>query len=100
MNDEMFKLLDSLPPGMIDAVVQGHRHTQSHYFYKGVPIIGAINGGFYFNTIRLRFSLEGKKAYILDEDLLIEGPIPVCERIFEGTSKCEYVEPSKLPNAG
>jgi hypothetical protein len=93
MKDEIFRLLDEIPSGLIDAVVQGHRHTQSHYFYKGVPIIGAINGGFYFNTIRLRFTLDGKKAYIQDEDLLIEGPIPVCEKIFDGTNKCEYVAP-------
>jgi hypothetical protein len=87
----LFRLLDEIPTGMIDAVVQGHRHVQSHYFYKGIPIIGTINGGYYFNTIRLRFTLDKNMAFIMDEDLLIEGPIPVCERIFHGTNKCEYV---------
>lgn len=59
-------------------MIQGHHHTQSHYFYKGIPIIGTVNGGFYFNTIKLRFTLDGDKAYILNKDLMIEGPIPVC----------------------
>ena len=64
-------MIDELPEGLVDAVVQGHRHTQSHYFYKGIPIIGTINGGFYLNTIRLRFTLDKDRAYLLDEDLLI-----------------------------
>lgn len=65
-DDEMFKLLDELPVGMIDAVIQGHRHTQSHYFYKSTPIIGTTNGGYYLNTIKLSFTLFQNKTLSLN----------------------------------
>ena len=44
--------------------------------------MGNINGGFYFNVMYLTFN--NKKLI----DTKIEGPIPVCEKIFENTGKC------------
>ena len=35
-------LIDSLPEGTIDGVVQGHRHRIAHYYHKGIPFMGAI----------------------------------------------------------
>lgn len=78
----MSNLVKSLPEGTIQGVVQGHRHTVSHYFINGVPIMGNINGGFYFNVMYLTF--HNKKVV----DSKIEGPIPVCEKIFENTGRC------------
>lgn len=68
----MSKLINSLPNGTIDAVVQGHRHKFSHHFIKGIPVIGTNNGGVYFNVLYLNF--YKKELYYK----LIEGPIPVC----------------------
>ncbi len=51
----MTVLINSLPEGTIDGVVQGHRHKFSHHFIKGVPVMGTINGGFYFNVMYLKF---------------------------------------------
>lgn len=51
--DEINSLIDRLPAGTIDAVVQGHRHTFSHHFRKEVPIMGTINGGFYLNVLEI-----------------------------------------------
>lgn len=53
--DEMTKLISSLPKGTIDGVVQGHRHRFSHHFIEGVPVMGTINGGYYFNVMYLKF---------------------------------------------
>lgn len=39
--------------------------------------MGNINGGFYFNAMYLTFD-ENKQVV----DAKIEGPIPVCEKIF------------------
>jgi 5'-nucleotidase len=89
----LFKLLDELPEGTVDAVVQGHRHTESHYFYKGIPIIGTVNGGYYLNSIRMRFTLKENKVIIDKDELYIEGPIPVCAKVFENTGKCNYLKP-------
>lgn len=58
-------------------VIQGHHHTVSHLFIDGIPIMGNINGGFYFNVMYLTFNRD--KVLL---DAKIEGPIPVCEKIF------------------
>ena len=47
-------LIKSLPNGTIDGVVQGHRHTFSHHYIQGIPVMGNINGGFYFNLMILK----------------------------------------------
>jgi 5'-nucleotidase len=89
-------ILDLLPAGTIDAVVQGHRHTTVHFYHDGVPIIGNINGGFYFNAIYLTWNKLTKKIV----DTSIEGPIPVCEKIFSKIKRCPYVAPAQLKDAG
>jgi hypothetical protein len=76
-----------LPEGTINGVVQGHRHTISHVFIKNIPVIGNINGGYYFNVIYLTFNANRQ---IVDSS--IEGPIPVCERVFQNTGKCNYID--------
>lgn len=53
--DEMSLLLDSLPPGTVDGVVQGHRHRISHHYKNGIPVMGTINGGYYMNVLYLTF---------------------------------------------
>jgi hypothetical protein len=36
VQDEISKLIDSLPDGSVDGVLQGHRHKFAHHFYKGI----------------------------------------------------------------
>ena len=50
-DDEISQLLDQIPVGTIDGIIQGHRHKFSHHFIKGVPVMGSINGGYYFNLL-------------------------------------------------
>lgn len=69
----MAQLINSLPAGTIHGVLQGHRHTVSHVFIKGIPVMGNINGGFYFNVMYLTFNTNHVVV-----DSKIEGPIPVC----------------------
>ena len=82
----MSNLIDSLPEGTIDGVVQGHRHRPVHNFRKGIPYMGNINGGYYFNVMYLTFD-ERKKL----KESKIEGPIPVCEKIFSNIGRCNYL---------
>ena len=47
--------------------------------------MGNVNGGYYFNVMYLTFR---------DRQLVeakIEGPIPVCERVFQNTGRCNYI---------
>jgi hypothetical protein len=83
-----------LPVGTVDGIVQGHRHKFSHHFIRGVPVMGNINGGYYFNVMYLKFLNN------IVYDKVIEGPIPVCEKIFSNTKLCNYLARDQLANAG
>jgi hypothetical protein len=59
-----------------------------------VPVVGTINGGFYFNILYLNF--YNRQIYAS----IIEGPVPVCERVFKNLGTCGYLEGSALATAG
>jgi 2',3'-cyclic-nucleotide 2'-phosphodiesterase (5'-nucleotidase family) len=93
-SDEIAQLLKVLPKDTIDGVVQGHRHKFSHHFIHGVPVMGTISGGYYFNILYLRF--YDNRIF----ERIIEGPVPVCERVFKNLGTCGYLEGSALATAG
>lgn len=94
VHDEATQLIDALPNGTIDGILQGHRHKFAHHFHKGVPYLGTINGGFYLNVLYLKFH----RTTLIEK--IIEGPIPVCERVFANFGTCEYLSKEKLRVAG
>lgn len=57
--------------------------------------MGNINGGFYFNVLYLTFN--DRKEVVGSR---IEGPIPVCEKVFENLGRCNYVPEEELGGAG
>jgi 2',3'-cyclic-nucleotide 2'-phosphodiesterase (5'-nucleotidase family) len=70
-------MIDDLPKGTIDGIIQGHRHKIANYYYNGIPYMGATNGGFYLHSMSLKFDSDNKLT-----DSYIEGPIPICEKVF------------------
>lgn len=48
--------------------------------------MGTISGGFYTNFMYLKFNRDKK---IIDSS--IEGPVPICEKVFQNTQRCDYV---------
>ena len=93
--NDLYKLIDSLDEGIIDAVVAGHSHKQVHHWIKNIPIISPINNGLYTNVLYLAF--DRKNNYkIIPSEARIEGPIPICEKVFKKTHNCEFIKPSEL----
>lgn len=89
---EMIDLLKSLKPGTIDAVVGGHKHAINTIWVNGIPFISTNNLGRYFNVMYLKFDSNYKLKV---DDTLIEGPIPVCSKIFEKNKLCELFDESE-----
>ena len=58
--------------------------------------MGVINGGTYFNVMYLTF--DGKTKKIIKT--VIEGPVPVCEKVFSKSLDCSYKNDSALETAG
>jgi 5'-nucleotidase len=85
-HDEMVQLLNSLPDGTVDAVVSGHSHQVVHHWIAGVPVIQGGAFGRYFNVIYLTYDWAEKK--IIPEQTRIEGPVPVCNRVFQNQGDC------------
>jgi 2',3'-cyclic-nucleotide 2'-phosphodiesterase (5'-nucleotidase family) len=97
-NGEMYKLLHSLEEGVVDAVIGGHNHNVVHHWINKVPVIQSLNGGYYFNILYLAFkkstksSESNEKKYSLAKNKIkIEGPVPICDKIFQNRKKCDYV---------
>lgn len=84
--DELSLLLNSLPKGTVDAVVSGHSHEVIHQWIAGVPVIqGGVSGRF-LNVIHLFYDSQLNK--LISKDTKIEGPIPVCSKVFKNQNDC------------
>jgi 5'-nucleotidase len=91
-DQEIVKLLSSIPSGTVDGVVSGHTHTVVHHFVAGVPVIQGGANGRYFNLIHLAYDL--KQHRLLSDRTAIEGPIPVCPMVFKNQGDCNGDRPA------
>ena len=94
-DSDLYTLINSLDEGIVDAVVTGHSHREVHHWVNNIPIISPINNGFYANIIYLAFDRKNNYNLVYDK-VRIEGPLPVCEKIFLKNLKCEIVKPNEL----
>ncbi len=94
--DEMVQLLESLPPGTVDAVVAGHSHTIVHHWIAGVPVVQAGSYGRYLNVIYLSYDTLTHR--VIPEETRIEGPVPVCTQVFQNQNDCNGDRP--IPRNG
>ena len=75
----------------IDAIMGAHIHDIVHHWIHGIPIIETTNGAGYFNILYLPFKKNPQGGVTLqNDDIKIEGPVPVCEKIWPDTKECSY----------
>lgn len=96
--DEVVRLLNSLPAGTVDAVVSGHTHTLVHHWVANVPVIQGGSLGKYFNVIYLTY--DWAKQSIVADETKIEGPVPVCEKVFRNQNDCNGDRPAPKNGRG
>ena len=94
--NDLYQLLASLDEGTIDAVITGQSHKQVHHWVSGIPIVSNIDKGLYTSVLYLAFTWSKSKQRfdVSKNKVAIEGPIPICEKIFNKTRNCEIVKPS------
>ncbi len=85
---ELVDFLNSVPNDTFDAVVGGHEHTPNHFFVNGIPVVTPSKSGIDVNVIYLTLDLKNHK--VLKDESLIEGPIPVCSKVFKDAKKCTF----------
>lgn len=96
--DELVSYLNQLPNHTIDAVVSGHTHSFVHQWINHIPVIQSGAFGRYFSLIYLTVDKETKK--IITDKTVIEGPVPVCEKIFSNQQNCEGNQPLSSEGRG
>jgi 5'-nucleotidase len=79
--------LKGMPQGSVDGVIAGHTHQVIHHFLNGVPVVQGEAYNQYFNILYLVFDRATRR--LIPEKTRIEGLIPVCSEIFEGTDHCD-----------
>jgi len=74
----------------IDGVVAAHVHDVVHHWISDIPVIES-SGSDYFNVLYLPFK-ENKDGTVTlqTKKVSIEGPVPVCEKLWPDTKNCEY----------
>ena len=100
-NEELHILLEQLPKGLIDVVVFGHTHEIYHQWLFDYPLISTVNNGKYANIMYLSFKKNSNGKYEFNKNkTLIEGPIPICEKIFEKSHHCRIIKEKDIENNG
>ena len=96
----LYKLLYKIKPGIIDGIIGGDTHTNVHHWINNIPIMISTCFTKYLNIMYLPFKKDNKYILVNDE-IKIEGPLPVCEKIFSNLNHCEKLENlEKIENAG
>lgn len=71
------------------AIVSNKYDLEIHHWEKGIPIMSSPSNGKYFNVMYLPFKKENRKYILIKNEIKIEGPIPICEKIFKDTKICD-----------
>ena len=89
-NSLLYKFLNKLKPGIIDAIIGGDTHNTIHHWLNDIPIMITKGRTNYLNVMYLPFKKDINNKYILVKDeIKIEGPLPSCEKIFSNLNHCE-----------
>ncbi|MFN7684816.1 MAG: bifunctional metallophosphatase/5'-nucleotidase [Oligoflexia bacterium] len=97
-DEEIPALIRAIPKGTIDAVIAGHTHQLVHHYLDGVPVIQSGANGLYYNLLQLTWDWSQNR--LVDSETVIEGPIPVCERIFSNQGDCNAQRPAPHQGRG
>ena len=97
----LYKLLDSLKPGIIDAIIGGDSHMEMHHWEKNIPMMSVPTHARYLNIMYLPFKKGKNGQYsLINDEIKIEGPLPACEKIFKNYQNCELIPSNEFEQAG
>jgi 2',3'-cyclic-nucleotide 2'-phosphodiesterase (5'-nucleotidase family) len=97
-DSELYQLLLSIDSSIIDGIITGQSHKEVHHWINDKPIISSVDKGLYANILYLQFKWDKTKEIykVNPKQSAIEGPIPICEKIFNKTNNCELIKPSEV----
>ena len=98
----LYKILDNIKPGIIDAILGGDSHNEVHHWENNIPIVSTNGYSLYFNVLYLPFIKNTKtnEYRLVNNKIQIEGPMPICEKIFKNYQNCEPIPSKEYKKAG
>ena len=89
----LYKLLNNLKPGIVDAIIGGDTHNTVHHWINNIPIMINKGKSNYLNVMYLPFKKYNKsnKHLLINDEIKIESPLPSCEKIFSNLNNCEKI---------
>lgn len=85
-NGELYKVLNSIPPGTLDAVVAGHTHSKISNFVEDIPIIQSFGNGTHLGRLELYYDIN--KGSLVKDKTIIYQPTKLCHEFFDNTDDC------------
>ena len=87
-NKTIFNILKNI--ASIDAVIASNSNDMEiHHWVNNIPIMSSPFNGKYFNIMYLPFKEQYGKYILINNEIKIEGPIPICGKIFKDTRICD-----------
>ena len=91
-NEEIMSFLEQIKNDSemnIDGVIAAHVHDIVHHWISDIPVI-ETSGADYFNVLYLPFRINKDGIILQTNKIAIEGPVPVCEKLWPDSKNCEY----------
>ncbi len=92
-DDELGELVGKLTNNEVDLVIGGEG-VEAHHFINGIPILQNPMTTVSANIAYLKFKKKFDKENKIKFDIVkkyIEGPVPLCSKIFKFNKRCDFV---------
>ena len=95
-NTSILRILEKSEKKPDVVIICNSNNIEIHHWEQGIPIMSSPWNGKYFNIMYLPFKKNNNNNYILNKnEIKIEGPLPICEKIFRDTKICDDIIESK-----
>ncbi len=82
---EAMALLQSLPPGTIDAFFAGHTHANMRHYVNGIPTVQGLAMSREFSVVDLW--IDPEKDRVTKSEM--RPPMMICSFVYEGSESCD-----------
>ena len=96
----IYKLLNNTSSGIIDGIIAGDTKTDVHHWVNDIPIMSTKDNARYINIMYLPFKKIKNKYVLVKSKIKIEGPLPLCQKIFQNLKHCEKISKEDIAKAG
>jgi len=87
---EAMHLLQTLPPGTIDAYFGGHTHAQMRHFVNGVPALQALAFSREFSSLDLY--VDPATHHVISDKTNLRPHTMICPVVYAGTDQCDPLQ--------